>query len=144
NGTAAGAGAVIAIACDLRVMAEGSKIAFLFPRVGLAGCDMGAAYLLPRIVGLGRASEILLFGDPVPSDRALAIGLANAVVPADKVVATAAEWAKRLAGGPTAAHSMTKEMLLREGDMGFGDAIEAEAQAQTLLMCAGDFKAAYE
>lgn len=144
NGTAAGAGAVIAIACDLRVMAEGAKIAFLFPRVGLAGCDMGAAYLLPRIVGLGRASEILLFGDPVPAERALAIGLVNAVVPLDKVVATANEWAARLATGPSAAHSMTKEMLLREGDMGFGDAVEAEAQAQTLLMCANDFKAAYE
>ena len=144
NGTAAGAGAVIAIACDLRVMAEGAKIAFLFPKVGLSGADMGAAYLLPRIVGLGRASEILLFGEPVPADRALAIGLVNAVVPADKVVAEATAWAKRLASGPTLAHSFTKEMLLREGDLGFSDSIEAEAQAQTLLMCANDFKAAYE
>jgi enoyl-CoA hydratase/carnithine racemase len=144
NGTAAGAGAVIAIACDLRVMAEGAKIAFLFPRVGLCGADMGTAYLLPRIVGLGRASEILLFGDPVPAARALEIGLVNAVVPLDKVVSHAAEWAKRLANGPTLAHSFTKEMLLREGDLGFSDSIEAEAQAQTLLMSANDFKTAYE
>ena len=144
NGTAAGAGAVIALACDLRVMSEGAKIAFLFPRVGLCGADMGAAYLLPRIVGLGRASEILLFGEPVPAARALEIGLVNAVVPADRVVPHAAEWAKKLATGPSLAHSFTKEMLLREADMGFSDAIEAEAQAQTLLMSANDFRIAYE
>ena len=144
NGTAAGAGAVIAIASDLRVMAEGAKIAFLFPRVGLSGADMGAAYLLPRIVGLGRASEILLFGDPVPAARALEIGLVNAVVPPGEVAGKATEWAKRLAGGPTLAHSFTKEMLLREGDLAFSDAVEAEAQAQTLLMCANDFRTAYE
>lgn len=144
NGTAAGAGAVIAIACDLRVMADSAKIAFLFPRVGLCGADMGAAYLLPRIVGLGRASEILLFGEPVLAARALEIGLVNKVVPAADVMKTASEWAATLASGPTLAHSFTKEMLLREGDMGFSDAIEAEAQAQTLLMSANDFKEAYQ
>ncbi len=144
NGTAAGAGAVIAIACDLRVMADTAKIAFLFPRVGLCGADMGAAYLLPRIVGLGRASEILLFGDAVPAARALEIGLVNKVVPAAEVAGAAAEWAKKLVDGPTLAHSFTKEMLLREADMGFSDAIEAEAQAQTLLMSASDFKEAYQ
>jgi enoyl-CoA hydratase/carnithine racemase len=144
NGTAAGAGAVIAIACDLRVMADSAKIAFLFPRVGLCGADMGAAYLLPRIVGLGRASEILLFGEPVLAPRALEIGLVNKVVPAADVVKAATEWASTLANGPALAHSFTKEMLLREGDMGFSDAIEAEAQAQTLLMSANDFKEAYQ
>src|SRR5687768_12222864 len=97
NGTAAGAGAVIAIACDLRVMADSAKIAFLFPRVGLCGADMGAAYLLPRIVGLGRASEILLFGEPVLAARALEIGLVNKVVPAADVVKASTEWAAALA-----------------------------------------------
>lgn len=143
NGTTAGAGAVIAIGCDLRVMAEGAKISFLFPKVGLCGADMGAAWLLPRIVGLGRASEILLFGEPVTSARALEIGLVNKVVPVSDVVPAATEWARTLAKGPFAAHAMTKEMLLREADMGFSDAIEAEAQAQTLLMSAHDFREAY-
>jgi enoyl-CoA hydratase/carnithine racemase len=144
NGTAAGAGAVIAIACDLRVMADSAKIAFLFPKVGLSGADMGAAYLLPRIVGLGRASEILLFGEAVPAPRALEIGLVNMVAPAAQVLPLAQDWAKRLAGGPTLAHSFTKEMLLREADLGFSDAIEAEAQSQTLLMSANDFRRAYD
>jgi enoyl-CoA hydratase/carnithine racemase len=144
NGTAAGAGAVIAIACDLRVMSSEGKIAFLFPRVGLSGADMGAAYLLPRIVGLGRASEILLCGESIPAPRALEIGLVNSVVPPPNVVATATDWAARLAKGPTFAHSITKEMLLREADLGFSEAIEAEAQAQTILMCASDFKEAYK
>src|SRR4051812_569458 len=140
NGTAAGAGAVIAIACDLRVMSSDAKIAFLFPRVGLSGADMGAAYLLPRIVGLGRASEILLFGESIPAPRALEIGLVNMVVPPPDVAAIAKDWAERLVKGPTFAHSITKEMLLREGDLGFSESIEAEAQAQTILMCAADFK----
>jgi len=143
NGTAAGAGAVIAIACDLRVMNQDAKISFLFPRVGLSGADMGAAYLLPRIVGLGRASEILLFGEGVPAPRALEIGLVNMVVPGPDVLSIAKDWAARLVKGPTFAHAITKEMLLREGDMSFEDAIEAEAQAQTILMCAADFKEAY-
>lgn len=143
NGTAAGAGAVIAIACDLRVMAAEAKIAFLFPRVGLSGADMGAAYLLPRMVGLGRASEILLFGESIPAPRALEMGLVNMVTPAENVLAAARDWAERLVKGPTFAHSITKEMLLREGDLGFSESIEAEAQAQTILMCAGDFKEAY-
>lgn len=143
NGTAAGAGAVIAIACDLRVMSSEGKMAFLFPRVGLSGADMGAAYLLPRIVGLGRASEILLFGESIPAPRALEIGLVNMVVPPPDVAGIAQDWAKRLVNGPTFAHAITKEMLLREGDLSFSDAIEAEAQAQTILMCAADFKEAY-
>jgi enoyl-CoA hydratase/carnithine racemase len=143
NGTAAGAGAVIALAADLRVMAQKSKFAFLFPKVGLCGADMGAAYLLPKVVGLGRASEILLFGDPVMSEDALTMGLVNKVVPTEQVVPTSVQWARRLADGPFGAHAMTKEMLTREADMGLAEAIEAEAQAQTLLMCSADFREFY-
>ena len=142
NGTAAGAGAVLALASDLRVVADTAKFSFLFPKVGLCGADLGTAYLLPKVVGLGRASEILLFGDSVPADRAYEIGLANTVVPVAQVLETSCSWARRLAEGPYFAHSITKEMLTREADMGLAEAIEAEAQAQTLLMCSQDFKEA--
>jgi enoyl-CoA hydratase/carnithine racemase len=143
NGTAAGAGAVLALASDLRILSDRAKLAFLFPKVGLCGADMGAAYLLPRIVGHGRASEILLFGDPVLAKDALEMGLANRVVPGEECLPLAMEWARRFASGPYGAHSMTKEMLTREADMGLAEAIEAEAQAQTILMCAQDFKEGY-
>jgi enoyl-CoA hydratase/carnithine racemase len=144
NGTAAGAGAVIALACDLRVMSEAAKFAFLFVRVGLAGADMGAAFLLPRVIGFGRASEILMLGDPVPAARCLEIGLANRVVAPDKVLAEARALAERLAAGPTFAHGMTKELLNQELAMSLDQAIEAEAQGQQICMQTRDFKEAFE
>ncbi len=138
NGIAAGAGAVIALACDLRLLAESAKFAFLFTRVGLAGADMGSAYLLPRIVGLGRASELLLLGDRVDSRRAAEIGLATEVIPDDELSARASELAKRLAGGPALAHEATKLLIARELDTDFASAIELEAVTQALLMKSDD------
>ncbi len=142
---AAGAGAVMALAADLRVMGERSFFAFLFPQVGLSGADMGASYLLPRVVGLGNASEILLLGERVKAPECAAIGLANRVVPDDDpaaVDAAAFELARKLAAGPHFAHRMTKTMLQKELDMSFGDAIEAEAQAQAICMQHPDFREA--
>jgi enoyl-CoA hydratase/carnithine racemase len=143
---AAGAGAVMALASDLRVMGQSSFFSFLFPQVGLSGADMGASWLLPRVVGLGHASEILLLGDRVPAERCLQIGLANRVVPDDQdrdaVDRAAFDLAARLAAGPHFAARMTKTMLQQELDMGFTDAIEAEAQAQTLCMQHPDFQEA--
>ncbi len=144
NGVAAGAGAVIALACDLRMMADDAEITFLFPRVGLSGADMGAAYLLPRIVGLGRAAEILFGGEPVPAARALEIGLVNRLLPSDHVALEAFEWAKWFATGPSLAHAMTKEMLQREADMDLSASIEAEAVVQAQLMGTRDFQEAYQ
>jgi enoyl-CoA hydratase/carnithine racemase len=143
NGTAAGAGAVIALACDLRVMSSAAKFAFLFVRVGLAGADMGAAYLLPRVVGLGRATEILMLGDPVPAETCERIGLANRVVAPDQVLAEATALAERLARGPTFAHGMTKELLNQELHMSLDQAIEAEAQGQQICMQTKDFHEAF-
>jgi enoyl-CoA hydratase/carnithine racemase len=140
NGTAAGAGAVIALACDLRVMADSAKFSFLFTKVGLTGADMGAAYLLPRVVGMGRATEILFLGDPVDAPSALAMGLATRVVGKDFVVAEATALARRLADGPTLAVGMTKRLLLHESSMDFASAIEAEALAQALLLRAKDHR----
>jgi len=143
---AAGAGAVMALASDLRVMGQGSFFSFLFPQVGLSGADMGASWLLPRVVGLGNASEILLLGDRVPADRCLQMGLANRVVldepDRDAVDRAAFELAARVAAGPHFANRMTKTMLQQEQDMHFTDAIEAEAQAQTLCMQHPDFQEA--
>jgi enoyl-CoA hydratase/carnithine racemase len=144
NGTAAGAGAVIALACDLRVAAENAKLAFLFVKVGLAGADMGAAWLLPQVVGLGRASELLLLGDPVPAREALAMGLVNRVVPEGAALPEAQRLAQRLAAGPTFALGMTKQMLSQEAAMHLSQAIEAEAQAQQICMQTSDFREAYE
>ena len=143
---AAGAGAVMALASDLRVMGQNSFFSFLFPQVGLSGADMGASWLLPRIVGLGNASEVLLLGDRVPADRCLQMGLANRVVAdepdRDAVDRAAFELAARVAAGPHFANRMTKTMLQQEQDMHFTDAIEAEAQAQTLCMQHPDFQEA--
>ncbi|MCA9717089.1 MAG: enoyl-CoA hydratase family protein [Myxococcales bacterium] len=142
---AAGAGAVMALASDLRVMGKKSFFAFLFPQVGLCGADMGASYLLPRLVGLGHASEILMTGDRVHADRCLQIGLATRVVDDEErenVDREAFALAKQLADGPHFALRMTKTMLQQELDMGFTDAIEAEAQAQTICMQHPDFKEA--
>jgi enoyl-CoA hydratase/carnithine racemase len=145
NGTAVGAGAVIACASDLRIAAAGARFGFIFPRVGLCGADMGATYLLPRIVGLGHATELLLFGDIIPASRGLEIGLVNRVVAdADAAVAMAQDWAARLASGPAFAHAMTKQMIESEHTMALGEAIEAEAQAQALCMQHPDFAEAHE
>jgi enoyl-CoA hydratase/carnithine racemase len=138
NGVAAGAGAVIALASDLRLLAESAALHFLFTWVGLSGGDMGAAYLLPRVVGLGRATELLLLGETVESARALEIGLATRVVPDADLPAAAATLARDLAGGPAFAYAATKVMIDRELDMDLGAAIEFEAFAQALLMTSED------
>jgi enoyl-CoA hydratase/carnithine racemase len=143
NGVAAGAGAVIALACDLRVMAQSASFAFLFTRVGLAGADMGSAYLLPRIVGLGRATELLILGDRVSAERAWTIGLASEVVSDDHLRDHARALAQRLADGPAFAYATTKSLLTRELDMALGPAIELEAITQALLMNSEDFEEFY-
>ncbi len=144
NGMAAGAGAVIALACDLRVMSEEAKFAFLFTRVGLAGADMGAAFLLPRMIGQGRALELLMLGDDVDARAAERYGLVNRLAPAEQVLPAAREWAGRLAAGPTYAIGMTKTLVNTEWTMDVASAVEAEAQAQALLMMGEDHRAFYE
>ena len=144
NGTAAGAGAVIALACDVRIASDNAKLAFLFPKVGLCGADMGAGYLLPRVVGLGRASELLFTGDAIGADEALRIGLVNRVVSAAECVPAAQAFATRLANGPAFAHAMTKQMLESEQGMTLDQAIEAEAQAQAICMQHPDFRTSFE
>jgi enoyl-CoA hydratase/carnithine racemase len=138
NGIAAGAGAVIALASDFRLLARSARFAFLFTNVGLAGADMGSAYLLPRVIGLGRATELLMLGDTLDSDRALQIGLATAVVDDEALPAAAHALATRLATGPALAYSTTKVLLTRELDMDLGGALELEAMTQALLMGSHD------
>lgn len=144
NGTTAGAGACIALASDIRIAAEEAKIAFLFVKVGLSGADMGAAYLLPRVVGLAKATELLYTGDFISAQEAERIGLYNRVVPAAQLVATSREFAERLARGPAFALAKTKEMLDREAHMSLDAALEAEAQAQAVCMQHPDYREAYE
>jgi len=144
NGTVAGAGAVIAAACDIRIASETAKIAFLFVRVGLSGADMGASWLLPRIVGHGRATEILMTGDFVDARRALEIGLYNAVVPVERVVDEAVALAARLARGPAEAIAVTKRALDAEWALDLEAALEHEAVVQAELMERPDFREAYE
>ena len=144
NGTAAGAGTVLALAADLRVLAERATFAFLFTRVGLTGADMGAAHLLPRVVGSGRAAELLLLGDKIDAAECLRIGLANRVVADDQLLDETLVWARRLAHGPRLAQSMTKRMLVNEANMDLDSAIEQEAQAQALLLRAHDHRAFYQ
>ena len=144
NGTVAGAGAVIAAASDIRIAAESAKIAFLFSRVGLAGADMGAAWLLPRIIGLAHASELLLLGDFISAERAAAIGLYNRVVPGERLMAEATEVAVRLARGPSAAHGVTKQALNQEAAMDLVSAIEYEARVQAECMQHPNFREAYQ
>jgi enoyl-CoA hydratase/carnithine racemase len=144
---AAGAGAVMALASDLRVMGKHAFFAFLFPQVGLSGADMGASWLLPRVVGLGIAAEILLLGERVHAERCERIGLANALVDDDDpeaVDVAAFELAKRIAAGPHFAARMTKQMLAAELELPLSAAIEAEAQAQTICMQHPDFREAHE
>lgn len=143
NGMAAGAGAVIALASDLRLASDGASFAFLFTKVGLTGADMGAAYLLPRIVGQGRALELLLFGDTIDAKTAERYGMVNRVLPPDQLLLTAHAWARRLAQGPTLALAMTKRMVTNEWNMDLLSALEAEAQAQALLMMGEDHRRFY-
>jgi enoyl-CoA hydratase/carnithine racemase len=144
NGTVAGAGAVIAAASDIRIAAEGAKIAFLFSKVGLTGADMGAAWLLPRIVGMSHASELLMLGDFVSAQRAAEIGLYNRVVPAERLMLEATDVAVRLARGPSVALGVTKQALNEEASMDLVSAIEWEARAQADCMRLPNFREAYE
>lgn len=141
DGVCVGAGAMIATASDLRFGTSRAKVAFLFTRVGLAGCDMGACAMLPRIVGQGRAAELLFSGRSMDAEEAERWGFLNRL--ADPVEDAAAEFAARLASGPTFAHAMTKTMLDQEWDMSLPAAIEAEAQAQAICMQTQDFERAY-
>jgi enoyl-CoA hydratase/carnithine racemase len=143
NGTTAGAGACIALASDIRIASEDAKIAFLFVKVGLAGTDMGASYLLPRVVGLAKATELLYTGDFVSATEAERIGLYNRVVPGDRLGTATREFAERLARGPAFALAKTKEMLNRELHMNLDAALECEAQAQAICSQHPDFREAY-
>lgn len=142
EGVCAGAGAILAMASDLRYAAPSAKVAFLFVRVGLAGCDMGACTMLPRIIGQGRASELLYTGRSMSAEEGFAWGFFNRV--SDRVLDLSLETAKELASGPTLAHAMTKKMLHEEWDAGVDAAIEMEAKAQAELMQTKDFRRAYE
>ncbi len=140
NGLAAGAGAVIALAADLRLVARSASFAFLFTKVGLAGADMGSAYLLPRLVGFGRATELLLLGDTVDAETALRYGLATRVVDDDRLEDEVATLAAQLASGPGLAYTSTKSLLTRELDLDLGSAIELEAQTQAALLGSRDHR----
>jgi enoyl-CoA hydratase/carnithine racemase len=139
HGMAAGAGAVIALAADFRVCTPAARFAFLFTKVGLSGADMGAAYLLPRLVGLGHATRLLMLGDTVNADEAFRIGLVSSLVQADEFEDAVAELARRLAAGPTQAYAQTKALLTREQDMSLSAAVELEAMTQALLMKGQDY-----
>lgn len=144
DGVCAGAGAAIAMAADLRLGTARSRTAFLFARVGLAGCDMGACSLLPRIIGQGRATELLLTGRAMDGEEAHAAGFFNRLAQPAALVDEAIAWADRLASGPTFAHAVTKNQLNEEWDLPLESAIEAEAQAQAICMQTNDFRRAYE
>lgn len=143
DGIAVGAGAIMAMASDLRIATPDAKCAFLFTRVGLAGCDMGACAMLPRIIGQGRAAELLYTGRTMNADEGAAWGFWNALYPADRLEAEAWALARRLAEGPVFAHGITKTQLNQEWNMGLDQAIEAEAQAQAICMQTRDFERAY-
>ncbi|HEY2899567.1 MAG TPA: enoyl-CoA hydratase family protein [Polyangia bacterium] len=144
NGAAVGGGAVIALGADIRLASENARIGFVFPRLGLCGADMGASWLLPRIIGAGRAAELLLTGEVLDAYAADKIGLVNRVVPDERLQAEAEALAVQLAAGPSLAHGMTKEMLNREAHMDLASAIEAEAQAQQICLQSRDFREAYQ
>ena len=143
DGVCAGAGAMIALAADLRIATPAAKTAFLFVRVGLAGCDMGACALLPRLIGQGRAAELLYTGRSFDAAEGERIGFHNSVVPAEGLQPAAMKLAAELAAGPTLAHALTKKMLHLEWDMGVNEALDAEARAQAGLMQSKDFRRAY-
>ncbi len=144
NGTTCGAGAVIAAACDLRIATTTAKIAFLFTKVGLCGADMGAAWLLPRIVGLGRATELLMTGDFVSAEQALAMGLYNRVVPEADLERETRVWSRKLADGPSMGLAMTKRMLHAEASMDPWSALQAEGWIQAECMKHPDYREAYD
>ncbi|NYT60345.1 enoyl-CoA hydratase family protein [Alcaligenaceae bacterium] len=143
DGICAGAGAILAMASDIRIGTPDTKTAFLFTRVGLAGADMGACNILPRIIGAGRASELLYTGRVMTADEGSNWGFYNCVVSPDALQQTAHQLAQDLAAGPTFAHAMTKKCLQQEWSMGIAEAIEAEAQAQAICMQTKDFGLAY-
>ncbi|MBK6323836.1 MAG: enoyl-CoA hydratase family protein [Burkholderiales bacterium] len=144
DGICAGAGAIMAMASDLRVGTVRSKTAFLFNRVGLAGCDMGACAMLPRIIGQGRASDWLYSGRSIGGEEAERSGFLNRLVAPDQLLTEAQSWARELAAGPTFANGMTKTMLHQEWNMSIDQAIESEAQAQAICMMTEDFNRAYQ
>ncbi len=144
DGVCAGAGAIIALFSDLRYGTPNAKVAFLFTRVGLAGCDMGACALLPRVIGQGRAAELLYTGRAMSGEEGLTWGFFNALAEPDQVLKAALDAAQQLASGPTFAHGMTKKMLHQEWAVGLDKAIEMEAQAQAICMQTRDFRRAYE
>jgi enoyl-CoA hydratase/carnithine racemase len=144
EGVCVGAGAILAMASDFRYGTPNCKTAFLFTRVGLAGCDMGACAMLPRIIGQGRASELLYTGRTMSADEGLRWGFYNELYAPEEVLKNAQAMAERLASGPTFAHSITKTMLHQEWSMSIDEAIEAEAQAQAICMQSNDFRRAYE
>lgn len=144
NGTVAGAGAVIAAMSDVRIAAPGAKIAFLFTKVGLSGADMGVAWMLPRLIGFGRASELLMTGDFIDAAEAQRIGLYNRVVDADRLLPEARAFAEKLAKGPQFGLEMTKALLNREASMDLATALTTEAEAQATCMLHPDFREAYE
>ncbi|WP_019559355.1 MULTISPECIES: enoyl-CoA hydratase family protein [Caldimonas] len=144
DGVCAGAGAILAMASDLRLGTARSKTAFLFNRVGLAGCDMGACAMLPRIIGQGRASELLYTGRTLGGEEGLQWGFFNRLCAPEALVPESWQWAREIAAGPTFANGITKTMLHQEWNMGLDQAIEAEAQAQAICMLTEDFRRAYE
>jgi len=144
NGTTAGAGAVMATACDIRIASETAKIAYLFVRVGLSGADMGASWLLPRIIGLGRATELLMTGEFIDARRAYEIGLYHRVVGPEQVLAEATAYAERLARGPSPALAATKEALDSEFGQDLDSALQYESDVQAALMEDPNFREAYE
>jgi enoyl-CoA hydratase/carnithine racemase len=143
DGICVGAGAILALASDIRFGTARSKTAFLFARVGLAGCDMGACAMLPRVIGQGRAAELLYTGRNLPGDEAERWGFFNRLCAPESLLKDAQALAAELAAGPTFAHGMTKKMLQQEWDMGVDEAIDAEAQAQAICMATNDFHRAY-
>ncbi|MCE8509661.1 enoyl-CoA hydratase family protein [Ruegeria pomeroyi] len=143
DGICVGAGAIIAMASDLRIATPEAKVAFLFTRVGLAGCDMGACAILPRIIGQGRAAELLYTGRAMNADEGAAWGFHNRLVAADTLEDEARKLAQQIAAGPNFGHMITKTMLAQEWSMSIEQAIEAEAQAQAICMQTGDFERAY-
>src|SRR6185503_19294013 len=138
QGIAAGAGSVIALASDFRVVGHSARFAFLFTKVGLSGGDMGAAYLLPRIVGAGRASQLLMLGDTIDAATADRYGLVSELVADDELDAAVGRLARRLADGPTLAYAQTKALITRELDMSLAGAMELDAMTQALLMTSDD------
>jgi enoyl-CoA hydratase/carnithine racemase len=144
DGIAAGAGAIMAMASDLRIATARASTAFLFTRVGLAGCDMGACAILPRIIGQGRASELLYLGRAMTADEGHRWGFWNTLVEPSQLQSTALAWATAIADGPSFAHAMTKTMLHQEWSVSVDQAIEMEAQAQALCMQTDDFRRAFE